>query len=214
MWFNRSWVRGEDGRIGEWFLSNAIGENLDLDENAWKGFINLKVKEYGLDKWKSGINSKSTLKMYSSKSHPKRELFFNGNWGSTLLFKSRTNSLELNNRTFRFNEGRTKTCEACRIGADETLHHFMMECHAYTDVRVEFLEGYKSIIGISKFNEVIAGDDRGMSYLLGLNDETPCHLVVITKRLLTKLWARREYILANRNVGAIRVEPVEVVSIT
>ena len=34
-------------------------------------------------------------------------------------------------------------------------------------IREECLEGYKSILGLSKFNEVISGDDRGMGYLLG-----------------------------------------------
>ena len=53
-----------------------------------------------------------------------------------------------------------------------------------------------------------------MGYLLGLKDETPYHLVVITRKLLTKLWARREYILANRNEGAVRREAVEDVNVT
>ena len=56
---------------------------------------------------------------------------------------------------------------------DETLHHFTMEYLAYMHIREEYLEGYKSILGISKFNEVISGDDWGMGYILGLKDETP-----------------------------------------
>ena len=78
------------------------------------------------------------------------------------------------------------------MGVDETLHHIMMECLAYMHIRKEYLEGYKSILGISNFNEVISGDDNGMGYLLGLKDETPYHLVVISRKLITKLWARRE----------------------
>ena len=89
-----------------------------------------------------------------------------------------------------------------------------MECPTYMHIREEFLEGYKSIIGISKFNEVISGDDRGMGYLLGLKDEAPYHLVIITRRLLTKLWARREYSLTNRNEGAVRRETVQDVNLT
>ena len=80
--FSRNWVRGEDGRIGEWFLSNTAGQNLDLEQNAWKVLANGKLKECGLAKWKSGIISKSTLEIYSGKSQPKREFFFNGNWGN------------------------------------------------------------------------------------------------------------------------------------
>ena len=52
---------GEDGRIGEWFLSKTAGGNLCLEEIAWS----LKVKEYGSDKWKEGMNSKQNLELAS-----------------------------------------------------------------------------------------------------------------------------------------------------
>ena len=58
-------------------------------------------------------------------------IFFQSNWRSSLLFKARTKSLELNFRTSRSNEGRSKIYEARRMGIDETLHHFLMECLAY-----------------------------------------------------------------------------------
>ena len=89
-----------------------------------------------------------------------------------------------------------------------------MECLACMYIRKEYLEGYKLILGISKFNKVISGADRGMGYLLGLKDGTPYHLVVFTRKLLTRLWARREYILANRNEGAVRREAVDDVNLT
>ena len=97
---------------------------------------------------------------------------------------------------------------------DETLHHFMMECRAYMHIMEENLEGYKSISGISKFDKVISGDDSGMGYILDPKDETPYHLVLINKKLLTKLWARRECILTDRNEGAVRREAVEDVNLT
>ena len=67
--------------------------------------------------------------------------------------------------------------------------------------REECLEDYKSILRTSKCNWVISVDYIGMGHLLSLNGETPYQLVVITRKLLTKLWARREYILVNRNEG-------------
>ena len=69
------------------------------------------------------------------------------------------------------------------------------------------------MLGISKFNEAISWDDTGMGYFLGLKDETPYHLVALTRKSLTTLWARREYILANRNDGAVRRETVEDINI-
>ena len=53
-------------------------------------------------------NNGPTLKMHSGKYQPIKEWFFNGNWGSSLLFKARTNSLDLNFRILRLNEGEEK----------------------------------------------------------------------------------------------------------
>ena len=50
------------------------------------------------------------------------------------------------------------------MGVDVTLHHFMMECPAHRCTKEECLEGFKSIFGASKFNEVISGDDRGNGF--------------------------------------------------
>ena len=54
--------------------SNMKWENLDLEENAWKDLIK-KVKEYGLEKWKSGIIVQQPLS-YTSFSGIK--FFFDG----------------------------------------------------------------------------------------------------------------------------------------
>ena len=86
-----------------------------------------------------------------------------------------------------------------------------MECLVYVHIREESLEGYKSISGVSKFNEVISEDDREMGYLLGQNDEMPYHLVVITRKLLKKLWAIG---MTNRNEGALGREAVEDINLT
>ena len=48
----------------------------------------------------------STIKLYSNKATLKKEVFFNGNWGSALLFKTRSNQLEINDRTYRLNDRR------------------------------------------------------------------------------------------------------------
>ena len=53
-----------------------------------------------------------------------------------------------------------------------------------------------------------------MGYLLGLNDEMPYHLVLITRKLITKVWTRREYILANMNDRSLRKEAIEDVNLT
>merc|ERR1719154_70437 len=112
----------------------------------WKGIINNKVKDYGLLKWKQGIGNKSTLKMYSEKAAPRKEVFYSGNKGSSLLFKARTNSLEVNDRTYRFNENRERLCKMCNMGVEETLDHLIVECPVYDIARVKTMGEYKGIL--------------------------------------------------------------------
>ena len=61
---------------------------------------------------------------------------------------------------------------------------------------------------------VISGDDCGMGYLLSMNDKLQYHLVVMTRKLLTKLWARSKYILSNRNDGVLTKKAVEDIKLT
>ena len=68
------------------------------------------------------------------------------------------------------------------MGVDETLHHFIMECPAYLHIKEEYLEGYRSILGISTFNEVIS-----------------------VSKIVNKI-----PIIANRNEGALRNEDVNI----
>ena len=162
------------------------------DERKWKGIINNNVKEHGLLKWKQGMEKKSTLKMYSEKEKPKKEIFYNGNKGSSLLFKARTNSLEINDRTYRFNGSRDRWCKMCNRGVEETLDHVIVECSAYDTARDIAISKYKGILGDNKFREIINLDDNGIGFLLGIGKETPDLVVEISKSFLSQIWAKRE----------------------
>ena len=61
-----------------------------LSTKDWKNIIKGKVSEYGLNKWKSGINGKVTLEWYASKECPNYVSYYDGSVGSQLLFKART----------------------------------------------------------------------------------------------------------------------------
>ena len=80
----------------------------------WKVLINNEVGEFGLKKWKIGMKNKSSLKLYSLKEKPKK-MFYNEDWGSSLLFKARSNLLEVNDRTFRIRESREENCKVCNM---------------------------------------------------------------------------------------------------
>ena len=190
--FFRRWVDNVDGGVREWVLSLLLGEENMYDERKWKGIINNNVKEHGLLKWKQGMEKKSTLKMYSEKEKPKKEIFYNGNKGSSLLFKARTNSLEINDRTYRFNGSRDRWCKMCNRGVEETLDHVIVECSAYDTARDIAISKYKGILGDNKFREIINLDDNGIGFLLGIGKEIPDLVVEISKSFLSQIWAIRE----------------------
>jgi hypothetical protein len=50
-----------------------------------------------------GDGEKSTLEWFMRKKCPKPEIFYGGCYGSELLFKARSKSLEVNGRTYRWN---------------------------------------------------------------------------------------------------------------
>ena len=55
----------------------------------------------------------------------KREVFYDGNWQSSLYSKDRIKSMEVNSRTYRWaNEG-SKVCQMCVGGVDEIVDHLM-----------------------------------------------------------------------------------------
>ena len=153
------------------------------------------MRAYGLDKWRHGIQGKVSLRNYSLKLEPSKEKFYNGNWASSLLFKARTNSLELRSRVYRFEGNGDKTCLACNMGCEETVHHIIVECQAYEEVRVSAIADYVGSIGRDKFNRVISREDDGLNYFLGLGEDINTEVVEITKSLLLSIWTIRASVI-------------------
>ena len=158
--FFKSWEINSRGS-NEWHLSDTVGDRNVYDEKKWKSVISARIEEYGLEKWRRGIEGKSSLLGYGMKKCPKREDFYDGSWTSSLLFKARSGSLEINDRTHRFNERRNKHCEfgCSRDGVmlDETVQHIMTECEGYQDEMGRAIEIYKGILGNMKFREITEG---------------------------------------------------------
>ena len=46
------------------------------------------------------MEKNNTLKIFSEKAVPKKEIFYSGNKESSLLFKAMTNSIEMNEQTY------------------------------------------------------------------------------------------------------------------
>ena len=58
--------------------------------------VNVEELMDGLRKWKQGMSGKSTLKWHVSKAKPRLERIYDGSYSSELLFRSRSQSLEVN----------------------------------------------------------------------------------------------------------------------
>ena len=88
-------------RQSTWQVETMESDGVACDIRVWKKVVNEKVEEYGLRKWKHGIIGKSTLKWYESKLKPMAERLYDGSYSSELLFRSRSQSLVVNARTYR-----------------------------------------------------------------------------------------------------------------
>ena len=88
----------------------------------------MQVKKFGWRKWKNSMNSKSTLEWYREKNRPKLETFYDGSWGSELLFRARSPSLEVNGRTYRWSADRCRLCKVCSSKEVKSVFHVVVEC--------------------------------------------------------------------------------------
>jgi hypothetical protein len=149
----------------EWRLVNKRGFGYDWDEKRWKNAIDKKVKEIGLNKWKQGVRDKPTLLWYEQKDSPRHERWYDGSWGSQLLFKARSQSLELNARTHRWNDRLSKLCEVCELNVDETVVHALVECSGYERERARFIELLEREVGREKTGEWFASEDQGIGVI-------------------------------------------------
>ena len=117
-------------------------------ERKIQGKVKKEVKKKGLNKWKENISKKRSLRWYKEKEIPKTENIFNGSWESTLLFKARTDSLEVNKKKKKWG-GDNDKCEHCEsLGRKqvETLEHLIIESEIYEEERKEFEEKILKII--------------------------------------------------------------------
>ena len=109
---------------------------------------------------------------------PKREIFYIGNCGSRLIFRARNNSLEINDRTYKFRGTGKWACQMCSmLEANETLDHLITECPAYEQCRDWVVKKYKEILGNGRFDEVIYSGNNGLGFFLGLNESSPVQII-------------------------------------
>ncbi len=82
------------------------------------------------------------MKWYAMKQKPEKIGWHKGDWGSNLLFRARTGTIEVNGRK---REEQKQSCSFC-IGVKETAEHVIMECDGYEEKRSQLKEKVKAII--------------------------------------------------------------------
>ena len=184
-----------------WRMVNERGEGPDWSVKKWKKKIDTRVKQIGLEKWRTGMSGKSTLKWYEKKVKPMNERWYDGSRGGQLLFKARTQSLEVNARTYRWAENGTRVCMQCEAEVDETVEHMVLECLRYAEERAEMMDVVNEAIEPDVWNELREGEDHGMSFLLGLGNGKKRDVTMATKGFLEKAWNKRV-----RN-GGLAIQP-------
>ena len=185
---------GVEGRGREWNLALSPGDTTDYTVANWKVLVNQKVGEYGLQRWRARMDSPGelpTLKWYSKKRLPSYEAFYDGSWGSSLLFKARSGSLETDDRTYRYRGDGSRLCQNCNLQVAETVMHLIAECPAYNSAREYAMAKIIGLIGCDEFDRVAGLEDYGMTYFLGLEEGVPRGVVKIVKTLLCCIWLQR-----------------------
>ena len=168
------------------------GNEINTTENILKKKINTLVQKKGIQVWKQGIDKKKSLRWYKEKEKPRKENFYNGDWEAKLLFKARSNTLEVNSRIHKWKDI-DKHCEKCSkkgIEIEETLEHVLVECDQYKNERENFEEKIVEKIGVEKWSNIKEKEEEIM-VILGFDSENILG-VEETKKFLGEIWNKRK----------------------
>lgn len=151
--------------------------------------IKKKIRANGLNRWKAGMEGKSTLKWYKRKQKPEGVTWHWGDWGSKLLYKARTGTLELNGRN---REVENQKC-SCRTQVKETVEHFIVECDKYNGQRSTLINSVETVIGRTEWHRRLEEEDGAICTVLGLyGDSVEAERIVpSTKAFLKQCWEIR-----------------------
>ncbi|XP_063877492.1 uncharacterized protein LOC135109778 [Scylla paramamosain] len=176
----REWVVTRGGRVGaEW------------DVRKWKNEIDKEVKCVGLNEWKNEMERKKTLEWYKEKEAPRYERWYDGSLGGDLLFRARAQCMDVNARSYRWSESRSKVCQMCDMGEDETVEHVVLECVQYARDRNEMMQVILTELGHDRNERVEKTGKEWMVLLLGLCREANERMIEAVKEFLERMWRAR-----------------------
>ena len=99
--------------------------------------------------------------------------------------------MDVNARNYRWCESRSKVCQMCDMGEDETVEHVVLECEKYNRERIVMMRVVLTEMGC-EMNEVMEKTGKEwMVLLLGLCDETNEYMIEAVKEFLERMWHAR-----------------------
>ena len=175
--------------IDKWSMRENIGDgwnNMSLKD------IKKKIEGNGLERWTAGMREKSSMKWYRRKQKPEEIRWHVGDWGSKLLFKARTGTLEVKGRNR--DDQQDKNCSFC-VGEKETIEHLIVECDKYNEQRRRLIDAVITVIGKEEWERRQGEEDGGICTVLGLyggKEETE-KLAEPAKTFLVQCWNIRQH---------------------
>ena len=175
----------------EWKIVDRNGEGIEWSVGKWRCELDRAVMKVGLSKWKNDMERKTTLEWYSEKKAPGYERWYDGSLGGDLLFRARAQCMDVNARNYRWSESRSKVCQKCNSGEDETVVHVVLKCEKYVRERMDMMRVVLTELGC-EMNEVVEKTGKEwMVLLLGLCDESNESMIEAVKEFLERMWRAR-----------------------
>ena len=190
-------------------------DNIPINDKTFLYRFGNVVLDVNNQNWKNGVQLKSSLRNYALlKDNPRLEDYLLCNkefFAASLKFKARSNTLQLNNRTYHWNNDGNNICPLCKNGIED-LKHFMFICKPLQCIRAA---EYKSLENQLKTNNLEAiwqlfiSSDLNVKtcFLLGLSKDLFVDIVSIDvncalnifdqvcKSFLKKAWCLRNEIV-------------------
>ena len=153
-----------------------------------KVVIDAAVNYVHEEKWLDNIRQKSTLSVYGTEQRfGGRDEFWDNSLGSSLLFKARSDTLELNAMKKRWCLMSSPNCTLCATGVSESLTHFLLYCPQLEQVRARETSASVSAV----LNQNTSDEEKLVALLHCGADLAPARHVSETKRFLERLWQAR-----------------------
>ena len=195
--------------MSRWEILGPNGDGRQWSETKWKKVVREQVSEYGRDKWRNGMQSKSTLVWYRNKVMPRHECMYEGSYASELLFKARSQSLEVNARTYRWSVDGSRECKSCGTAAEESVFHLIVECSSYVNEWNVLMRHVREVCGAECMESWDEENERGMCVILGISGVAEAKVSMeVVKPFLESVWKKRSE-MSERDVIEVQLREFE-----